>query len=300
MDIKQLRYFCTVAEEGQVTKAANKLHMAQPPLSQQMKKIQEELDSDLFEKRGRSLELTPAGKILYKKAKKILHDLEETIIEVRETKEEIRGVLSLGSNNSCFSYLPEQLKQLRLTHSKISFQLREGDTSFLAESIINREIELALVRLPIDLNDFSILRLPSESYVLVVPEKWVNYEPDVQSIPIKELKNFPLMLLHRLHGTGQFEVIVNECRNHGIEPNIICECPDASMLLSLAANGVGATILPKSILYSHSYENIRVFELEGTEIAADLGIIWKRDHYLTKSAQHLLDLFKNTYPYIPS
>lgn len=299
MDIKQLRYFCAVADEGQVTKAAKKLHMAQPPLSQQIKNLQEDLASKLFERHGRSLQLTASGKVLYKKAKKILQDLEETIIEVQETEEGVRGVLCIGSNKSCFSYLPEQLKQIRLKHPKVTFLLREGDTSFLAESLTNREIELALVRLPVDLQEFSILRLPYESYVLVLPEEWSHFESNIQSIPMKELKDIPLMLLHRLSGTGQFELIVNECRSHGFEPNIICECPDASMLLSLASAGVGATIVPKSTLQGLRYENLRILELEDATIKAELGIIWKKDHYLTKSAQRLLDLFKVAYPHIP-
>ncbi|WP_240376807.1 LysR family transcriptional regulator [Bacillus piscicola] len=297
MDIKQLRYFCVVAEEGQVTKAAKKLHMAQPPLSQQIKNIEKELGSELFEREGRSLVLTEPGRVLYKKAKKILQELEDTVLEVQETKQGIRGTLSIGSNKSCFSYLPEQLKRLRSLHPQIAYQLREGDTSFLAERVINRDIELALVRLPVDLEKFSILRLPSEPYVLVTPVEWPTFAPDIQRISMKELKELPLMLLHRISGTGQFELIVSECRNHGFEPQVICECPDASMLISLAAAGVGATIVPKSTLYGFPNEQIRVLELEDANIAAELGIIWNKDHYLTKSAQRLLELFKGAYPH---
>ncbi|SDI43263.1 LysR family transcriptional regulator [Alteribacillus bidgolensis] len=295
MDIKQLRYFCTVADEGQITKAAKKLHMAQPPLSQQLKKMEEELNIELFERNGRTIELTEAGRVLYKKAKNIMHELEETILEVQETNEGIRGVLAIGSNKSCFSFLPEQMKKLRQQHSKISFLLREGDTFYLEESIRNREIELAFVRLPVDLEEFSTLRLPSESYVLVLPESWNSIEPEVQRISMKELKHIPLMLLHRISGTGQFELIVNECRNHGFEPNVICECPDATMLLSLASTGVGATIVPRSTLYAFPYENLRILELEDASIAAEPAIIWKKDRSLTKAAQRLLDLFKNAY-----
>ncbi|MGJ9385930.1 LysR family transcriptional regulator [Salipaludibacillus sp. CF4.18] len=297
MDIKQLRYFCAVADEGQITKAANKLHMAQPPLSQQIKNLQEDLNAKLFERHGRSLQLTTSGKVLYKNAKKILQEMEETIIEVQETEEGIRGVLCIGSNKSCFSYLPEQLKQLRYKHPDISFLLREGDTSFLSDSLTHREIELALVRLPVDLQEFSILRLPSEPYVLILPEEWSSFDPNIHSVSMNELKNIPLMLLHRLSGAGQFELVVNECRSHGFEPNIICECPDASMLLSLASAGVGATIVPKSTLQGFRYGNLRILELEDAKILAELGIIWKRDHYLTKGAKRLLDLFKEAYPY---
>ncbi|MFZ4452691.1 LysR family transcriptional regulator [Salibacterium aidingense] len=295
MDIRQLRYFCAVAEEGQVTKAARRLHMAQPPLSQQLKNMEEELNIQLFRKNGRNIELTEAGKILYNKALKIMNDLEDTFIEVQEIEEGIRGTLTIGSNKSCFSFLPEQMNQLREKHPNINFKLREGDTFFLAESIRSREIELAVVRLPIDPEEFNMLRLPSEPYVLVVPEEWHTFSPNRRNVEMKELQNMPLMLLHRISGAGQFELIVNECRSHGFEPNVICECPDASMLLSLAATGVGATIIPKSTLYAFSYERIRVLDIKDFSITADPVIIWNKDRYLTKAAQRFLTLFETSY-----
>ncbi|RSL33124.1 LysR family transcriptional regulator [Salibacterium salarium] len=296
MDIKQLRYFCAVAEEGQVTKAAKRLHMAQPPLSQQLKNMEEELNIPLFQKDGRNIELTQAGKILYKKALKIMDEMEDTVTEVKETDEGIRGTLTIGSNKSCFSFLPEQMKQLRIKHPDISYKLREGDTFFLAESVRNREIELAIVRLPVDPEEFNMIRLPSEPYVLVIPESWNSFPSNRRNVEMEEIKSMPLMLLHRISGAGQFEVIVNECKSHGFDPNIICECPDASMLLSLAATGVGATIIPKSTLYAFSYEGIRVMDIKDFSITADPVIIWQKDRYLTKAAQRFLALFESAYP----
>ncbi|SFL47232.1 LysR family transcriptional regulator [Salibacterium qingdaonense] len=295
MDIRQLRYFCAVAEEGQVTKAAERLHMAQPPLSQQLKNMEEELDIDLFQKNGRNIELTEAGKILYHKALKIMHELEDTVTEVQEIDEGIRGTLTIGSNKSCFSFLPEQMNQMRERHPHIIFKLREGDTFYLAESIRNREIELAVVRLPVDPEEFHMLPLPSERYVLVLPGEWNTFAAHRKNVDMKEIGEMPLMLLHRISGAGQFELIVNECRRHGNEPNVICECPDASMLLSLTAAGLGATIIPKSTLYAFSYENIRVMNINDFSITADPALIWNKDRYLTKAAQRFIDLFASSF-----
>ncbi|UOQ45893.1 LysR family transcriptional regulator [Halobacillus salinarum] len=288
MDIKQLRYFRTVAEEGQVTKAAKKLHMAQPPLSQQIKLMEEELSLKLFDRQGRKLELTNAGRVLYQKAGQILTDLEETIVEVKETNEGITGVLHVGSNKSCFSYLTGPLHQLRQQYPHLTYQLREGDTYFLAECIRRREIEMAVVRLPIEPDEFEMIPLPSEPYVLVTPKSWDLFPADTKKVQVEDLKDIPLMLLHRISGMGQFELVVNECRKHGFDPHVICECPDATMLLSLAANGVGATIVPRSTLKAFSFPNIQSFEFTNAEIEARAVIIWDKNRYLTKASKRLL------------
>lgn len=103
MDIRQSRYFLMIAEEGQISRAAKKLHMAQPPLSQQLRLMEEEIGAVLFARKrnGKTMGFTEAGKILYKKAQNILNLFEESILEVKEAGEGIRGSLSIGIVVSC-------------------------------------------------------------------------------------------------------------------------------------------------------------------------------------------------------
>ncbi|WP_173916852.1 LysR family transcriptional regulator [Halobacillus sp. Marseille-Q1614] len=292
MDLKQLRYFRAVAEEQQVTKAAKRLHMAQPPLSQQIKLMEEELNLKLFDRQGRKLELTKAGEILFEKAGKILHEFSETIVEVKETSEGMRGKMHIGSTKSCFSYLSSAFKLFKAQHPNITYQLREGDTYFLEECIKKREIELAIVRLPMQSDEFNILNIPSERYILAAPDTW-NISSHNEFIDFEELRDIPLMLLHRISGKGQFELIVEECRAHGIEPNIICECPDAAMLLSLVANGVGATIVPESTLNAFAFYNVKSYQLAGANIKSEAAVIWHKERYLTKASQRLIQVLED-------
>nr|WP_255437519.1 LysR family transcriptional regulator [Thalassobacillus sp. CUG 92003] len=293
--MKQLRYFRTVADEQQVTKAARKLHMAQPPLSQQIKLMEEELNLKLFDRHGRKLELTKAGEILYEKAGRLLTDFDETLVEVRETSEGMRGKLHIGSTKSCFSYLNGALHLFKAQHPNMSYQLREGDTYYLEECIKNRDIELAVVRLPLQSEEFDILPLPSEPYILVAPDSWHLTRDDREAIKFEDLADMPLMLLHRISGRGQFELIVDECRHHGIEPNILCECPDATMLLSLVAKGIGATIVPESTLDAFSFQNIKRYTLADATVRAESVVIWHKDRYLTKASQRLIHMFQDQY-----
>jgi LysR family transcriptional regulator, salicylic acid-responsive activator of bsdBCD len=292
IDIKQLKYFLTIVEEGQITRAAKKLHMAQPPLSQQLKQLEETLGVILLERNGRKLELTEAGKILYQKAKHLLQQLDETILEVKETDHGMRGVLSIGCVKSCFSYIPKTIRLFQQTFPNVKFHIREGDTFLISEFLKNREIEIGIVRLPINSEDYEIIQLPSDPFVAVMPKNWNDVGHPIQ---MKDMKDIPLLLLHRISGKGQYEIVVNECKRHGFEPNIVCECPDVTILLSLVAAGVGATIVPKSAVTLFQIPEITVLEIADSSIKAEAAIIFEKNRYLSKSAVHFLDMLKSDF-----
>ena len=128
MDLRQLRYFITIFEEGQITKAAKKLHMAQPPLSNQLKMMEVELSCKLFDRNGRNLEPTESGLTLYAKGKKLLSDFEDTIFEVKEVGEGLKGVLSIGADQTCLSYVSEKVSLMREIYPDLRFKIIEGDS----------------------------------------------------------------------------------------------------------------------------------------------------------------------------
>lgn len=291
LDIKQLRYFYTIAEQGQITRAAKKLHMAQPPLSQQLKHLEEELGVILFERNGRQMELTQAGLILYKKAERILLEIEEIETEVKETSEGLRGKLSIGIVKTCFWFVPDRVRMFRENYPSVTFSLREGDSYTVEQLIKSRESEVGIVRLPIDMKPFSKIELPREKFVVVIPSNTPEFHSKT-SIKMKELEEIPLLLLHRVSGIGQFEIVLQECRSHGFEPNVICECPDVSMLLSLVSAGVGATIIPESSLTSFPLPNLHVLLIEDSTIYAESAIIWLKDRYLSKPAKRFIETFE--------
>ncbi|WP_026677598.1 LysR family transcriptional regulator [Fictibacillus gelatini] len=292
MDVRQLRYFQTIAKEKQISRAAKRLHMAQPPLSQQLKTMEQELGVKLVERNGRSIELTPAGKLLYERAETLLRQFDETIREVKETGDGVKGVLSLGSAISSFSYLLERVRYFREHYPNVIFRLRESDTFRLVQSLENREIELAIVQLPLDLDDFYYICLPTEPFVFVMPKKWAT-NPAQMSISMQEIAEYPLLLMRRLQGKGMNDVIIEEFKRHGYTPNIACECPDAAMLLWLVSAGVGATILPKSALLTLPTPELKIMDIDDSPLQSELAVIWLKDRYLSKSAMHFIDTFRS-------
>lgn len=291
MNLKHLRYFYEIANEGQITKAAKKLHIAQPPLSQALKNLEATLEVTLFERNGRQMELTEAGKVLYEKAKTIFHKIDDTILEVKEVGKGIRGTLSIGCNKSCFSHIPKNIHKYRKQYPQMKFHLIEGDSYFLSRQLIEREIEIAFVRLPIDMHGFDFHELPEEKYVAIVHHQWLQDKTST-SISIHELAEIPLLLLHRLRGVGQFELIIDKFIENGLNPNVLCESPNVDMLLSLVNEGLGATIVPQSTLVELDHKNVSVLEINDANIISKSAIIWLKDRYLSKSAERFIGLFK--------
>ncbi|WP_026691279.1 LysR family transcriptional regulator [Alteribacter aurantiacus] len=291
MDIKQLKYFYAIASEGQITRAAKKLHMAQPPLSQQLKSLETELGVTLFDRNGRTMELTQAGTVLFEKAERILNEIEEIRVEVKESNEGLRGKLAIGTVKSCFSYLPERIRDFRHNYPAVSFLLRDGDSYQIGELVKSRVVELGIVRLPLEMREFDHIRLQDEEYVGVFHQNALPNQHG-RAVSMTAFKHVPLLLLHRVSGAGQYEMILEECKKHGFEPTVLCECPDVSMLLALVAKGVGATIVPRSTLLSFQSPDLVAFPIKNAEVRAKSALIWLKHRHLSKQARRFVEGFR--------
>lgn len=115
----------------------------------------------------------------------------------------------------------------------------------------------------------------------VLPAQWKTGQT---ALYMRDFADWPLLLLHRVHGAGQYERVIEECRRHGFEPNVLCECPDATILLSLVAQGLGATIVPQSTVALFRLPVIKVLEIIDSSMTAEAAAILDRRRYLPKSA----------------
>ena len=142
MDIRQLRYFLAIAKEEQITRAAKALNMEQPPLSRQLRLMETELGVKLFDRVGKHLILTQAGYVLETRAKNLLHQLDETLVEVKEIDQGLRGTLAIGSAFSCVSLLPAKIKAFRTKYPLVSIKILEGDyvgtTGYASANMISK------------------------------------------------------------------------------------------------------------------------------------------------------------------
>lgn len=292
MDIRQLRYFVTVADEGQITRAAKKLNMAQPPLSQQLKMIEEELGTTLFIRNSRSVELTEAGHLLYQRAISILTQIDDTVMEVQATGEGLRGQIAIGTAKTCaVAYLPEKIKAFREKYPLVTFRIEDGHPHEVVKFLEDRLVELAVVRFVSDLRlDYASKTLLVEPYVLFIPRKW-NWPESRTSIRMKELEDIPLIMFVRENKYGKYTAFQDECIKQGIKPNVICESHDAAIIFSFIATGMGAAAMPKSTFSIHPSDDIRIVEIEDCPLRNRISLIWDQNRPLSKGAKRFIESF---------
>ncbi|PWW05272.1 DNA-binding transcriptional LysR family regulator [Paenibacillus cellulosilyticus] len=299
MDFRQLRYFLAIAEAGQITRAAKALNMEQPPLSRQLKQMERELGVTLFDRSGKQLTLTHAGEVLRERAESVIRQLHESLQEVKEVEEGVSGFLAIGAVVSCVSLLPRAIERYREKYPQVTFKISEGDHYQLGEALAKRSIELVVARLPFEFAEespyeYDELRLPSDPFVAVIPSK---LQPDQKqsSITLAALADYPFLTLKTDQTIGMHKQVMSEFRKSGLTPNIICECSSVAIILSLVAAGIGATVLPKSVVAMSPIDSLRMLRIEDAEFQSEVGIVWLKDRYLSKSARHFIEQYTDGY-----
>ncbi|GAA4877612.1 transcriptional regulator BsdA [Paenibacillus vulneris] len=288
MDMKQLRYFIAIAEHKQISAAAKKLHMAQPPLSQQLKHLEEELGVTLVVRHARGLELTEAGRVLYKHALNMEKMMDQTRLEVKETGRGLRGRLALGVNTLSSEELPGLLVEYKARYPEMTYKIQQNESAQLCRLVREKAIELAIIRFPVDLSDFSYLHLQSEPFYFVTA---LSGPQSPEEVSYEYIGGSPL-ILPSTDGLGLYQQIVDQLSRRGLEPHILCECSDIAMLLELVASGFGSALLPEAVLRLHRRSDIRICRIADETWTASSGFIWLKDHYLSQGAKHFIELWQ--------
>lgn len=286
MDIKQLTYFVTIAEEGTITNAANKLHMAQPPLSTQLKLLEDELGIKLIERGARKIKLTDAGKILYKRAKNILEITNSTTKEIEEFRKGVQGTLRLGTiSSSGTALLSKRIIEFNKKYPNIKFEIYEGNTYELIEKINSRIIEVGIVRTPFNSKNFECLFLETEPMVAVMSSNY-NFENKKDEILLEDLKDMPIILYRRFE-----KILLAEFQELGLETNIFCVNDDARTTILWARAGLGIGIVPKSAINFDFMDNIKYKEISNDTLRTQISAIWIKERYLSMAAKKFLEFF---------
>lgn len=287
MDIKQLKYFLTIAEEGQITAAAKKLNMAQPPLSFQLKALEDELGVKLVERGSRKIKLTDAGRILYNRADQILKLTGSTVRELKDFAEGVEGTLSIATVSSSGSILlTERLKKFHDKYPNVNFEISEGNSYKILELLTSGLIEIGIVRTPLNLENFESIYLPEEPMVAVMTRD-LEWESNKEIILLKELINKPLIMYRR------FEKLILECcKKSGFEPKIFCKNDDARTTLLWAEAGLGIAIVPKSAVQLIGSTNLIYKEIDEQALRTQIAAIWVKNRYISSSAKHFLEVFE--------
>lgn len=286
MDIKQLTYFITIVEEGNITSAANKLHMAQPPLSNQLKLLEDELSTKLLERGARKVKLTDSGKILYKRAKHILEITNSTVKEIAEFGKGIQGTLKLGTiSSSGTALLNSRIIDFHKKYPNIKFEIYEGNTYELIEMINEGIIEVGIVRTPFNPRNFECLFLEPEPMVAVMNDNY-KFNSKNHNILLSEMKDIPLIIYRRFE-----KILISEFQELGVDPNIFCINDDARTTISWARAGLGIGIVPESAVNLKLMNNIKYIVIDKDTLKTQISAIWIKERYLSIAAKRFLEFF---------
>ena len=266
MEIKQLEYFRAIVEAGTISGAARELHMTQPPLSYQIKMMDEELKVSLFLRGTKRITLTEAGKTLYEQAEKILTLTELTKSEVLKSSQ--ATTLHIGMTPSTVSMMSDYLQQFARRYPQIRFDIHEGSTFTLKEQMENQQVDITTLRTPIALSGCEVKSLAKERLLAMAIPEYPLFEGKT-SVSLHELMDQPLILSRRYQ-----KYMLSVFEKAGVTQNIYCACEDARTALIIAEKGLGIAILPASMLKQS--EKLKAWEIKDADLATEILLVWRK------------------------
>jgi LysR family hydrogen peroxide-inducible transcriptional activator len=241
MELHQLRYFCAVAETASFSRAAERSHVSQPSLSQQILKLESELGARLFDRLGRSVRLTEIGKTFLPRARAVLRELEAARGDVLQSKDSISGPIAVGVIPTIAPYfLPSVLASFSRHFSESSVSVIEEITPVLLERLRAGSIDIAVLALPIRGNEFEAVTLLTEPLFAALPKKHALARR--ATVSLRDLRKEPFLLLRDGHCFR--ENALAACDRARVSPQVVFESGQFSSLLGLVVAGMGVSLVP--------------------------------------------------------
>jgi DNA-binding transcriptional LysR family regulator len=289
MDLRHLRYFVVVAEELHFTRAAQRIGIAQPPLTFQIKALEKELGVQLFDRQPGRVTLTLPGQVYLEEARAILEHVKRAALRCQLSAQGLVGRISVGFTESA-SFRGEvttALHRYRSLYPRVEMSLEENRTGPLMESLRQGRIDVAFVRLPIgEDDDITFSLISTEPMVVVVPK---GHRLDGRkTVRLEELREELFILYPRATGSGLPEMVVSACEARGFSPKVVQHAPQISSTINLVASALGISIVPSCMRGSRADE-VRYLSLKGSSMVASLGMA-HRASGLSPVVQNLVDL----------
>lgn len=283
MELHQLRYFLAVARTRNFSRAAEQCHVAQPSLSQQIKKLEEELDERLFERNTREVALTPAGELFRVHAERALEEVEAAREKVREVRGLVRGRVVLGALPTVAPYyLPTRLRAFSEKFPGIEVVVHEDTTDRLVAAVLGKEVDLALLSLPVERAGVEAREFFDEPLLVALPTG--HRLAAKRRLSLDDLEPEPFILMQEGHClSGQ---ALQFCRLNGFAPRVSFRSAQLETVLAFVAEGRGVSIIPAMARRSRD-RGVVCRALTG--LTRSVGVICRSGRPLARTAQALLN-----------
>ncbi|HEY4390909.1 MAG TPA: LysR family transcriptional regulator [Paenibacillus sp.] len=294
MELRQLQYTLQIAEEKNFSRAADKLHIAQPSLSQQLSKLEQELGVKLFQRNTSAVELTYAGESFIEHARKIMDAVKELRQEMDDISQLRAGRVVIGSMPITGSHLlPYVLPAFKSAYPDIDIILREDTSLNLEKLTAGGGTDLSLLSLPLQEPTLTYEPIGEEPIELAVPPQHplASQSANRSGVSLKQLKDEPFIVLKK--GQGFRKITIDLCHQAGFEPNVVFESNNIETVQSLVAAGMGITLVPHFIARAKRSELIPVYlPLSDPAPSRTLVIAYRKGRYLSKAAEAFIETFK--------
>lgn len=286
MEIRVLKYFLAVAREGNITRAAEILHITQPTLSRQLMQLEDELGTALFIRGKRKVLLTETGMLLKRRAEEIIDLSEKTELEIGNQTHEVTGeiVLACGITEATKT-MGKYMKEFKSLYPQVTFRIRNGNSDVIAESIENGLVDIGFVLEPMNLEKFDFLRLNQ-------PEIWgilmKKDSPLAQKdyVEVSDLKNLPLINTSRLETQNQFKEWIGEEQYHQLHFVAVSELTTTASIL--VSNDIGSAIVIQGS-YHYVADDDLCFRPLFPQLTTNSLIIWKKYQSMSFTVSKFID-----------
>ena len=288
--IKDMRAFFAIVEEGNISHAAQRLGIAQPALSRQMKHLEENLHVKLFERGSRRIRLTEAGSLLYNRVENILGMVDGTVREIKEIGNGSKGVIRIGTiTTSGAMILPDLIAEFRKLYPDVTFEIWEAEGARIIELLDNRLIEIAITRTQVDSATYELLVLPNEPLVMVMNQQNVCGRKE-DTIKLKELKDKPLIIPLRWKSN-----FIAACQKLNFEPNIICVSDSVVQDLLMVQNNLGVAMIPFSGKKLFNDCDLIYKRIVDPEVTTHTVLAWRKNQTLSTACRNFIELFERLF-----
>ncbi|TAM60176.1 LysR family transcriptional regulator [bacterium] len=246
MELRHLRYFVAVAEERHFGRAAERLNMAQPPLSQQIRKLEHELGAALFRRDRRPIDLTEAGKVFLEEARLTLAQADRAMESARRATRGLIGRITVGTVASAtYDVLQRVLHAYRERFPDVRLTVRELSSPEQLIALEQRQIHIGFLRPPVTGEKLRVAIVAREPFVIALPAD--HRLARKKRVSLRALERESLVLFPRREAPGFRDQIIDICRASGFEPSLVQEANQTDTMISLVAAGLGVTLMPASI-----------------------------------------------------
>lgn len=294
MDLRSMEYFCAIVEEGQISKAAKRLNLSQPPLSLRLKEIEQEIGCPLILRSPGVWKVTAEGRLLYNKCRQILTHIQGLPESVRNASDQCRGSVRIGIGSHCVSFFQKIVPELTARYPDISCRTVIADSPTVERYLQEREVEVAILRLNLVNNNCNLYNLPRQR-LLAVFSHLVQPPPPEPEITFSHLADYPLLFSRRWADSDGFRPIIAAFQSRGQQPKIILDTQMPWLLFELLYTTPAVAIMPDTEIPQYRPHSFPIRAIDHY-VRFQPVVAYLQEAYLSPQANAVIELLKESWP----